>query len=46
MEEVQSAIVHVFGPVKPTEEIHFEQLSSLILNVRRRIEGETPEQRK
>lgn len=46
MDEVKSAIVLVFGPVKPTEEIHFEQLSSLILNVRRRVEGETPEQRK
>lgn len=46
MEEVQSAIGHVFGPVKTTEEIQFEQLSSLIINVRRRVEGETPEQRK
>lgn len=46
MEEVQSAIVHVFGPVNPTKEIQFEQLSSLILDVRRRVEGETPEQRK
>lgn len=46
MEEVQSAVVHVFGPVNPTEEIQFEQLSSLILNVRRRVEGETPEKRK
>lgn len=46
MEEVQSAVVQVFGPVKTTEEIQFEQLSSLIINVRRRVEGETPEQRK
>ena len=46
MEEVQSAIVHVFGPVHLKEKIQFDQLSSLILNVRQRVEGETPEQRK
>lgn len=46
MEEVQSAIVHVFGPINLKEKIQFDQLSSLILNVRKRVEGETPEQRK
>lgn len=46
MEKVQSAVKEVFGPLNPREDIYLERLSSLILDVRRRVEGATPEERK
>lgn len=46
MEKVQSAVKEVFGPLNPREDIYLERLSSLILDVRRKVEGATPEERK
>lgn len=46
MRDVESAVRDVFGPHKPTEEISLERLSSLILDVRRNVEGATPDERK
>lgn len=46
MRDVESAVRDAFGPHKPTEEISLEELSSLILDVRRKVEGATPEERR
>lgn len=46
MADVESAVREVFGPRKPTEEISLETLSGLILDVRRKVEGATPDERK
>ena len=46
MEKVQVAVGDVFGPLDPREDIQLDRLSSLILEVRRKIEGGTPEERK
>ncbi|KAL4870495.1 hypothetical protein BDV12DRAFT_184338 [Aspergillus spectabilis] len=46
LEEVQAAVVDVFGPFNPREDISFERLSELTLQVRRKIEGDSEEDRK
>ncbi len=46
MRDVESAVCDVFGPHKPTEEVSLERLSSLILDVRRKVEGATPDERR
>lgn len=46
MEKVQEAVRDIFGPLNPREDITLERLSSLILDVRRKIEGATTEERK
>lgn len=46
MEEVQTAVVEVFGPLNPREDISFEKMSKLTLQVRKRIEGDTEEDRR
>lgn len=46
MEKVEAAVRDVFGPLNPREDIPLERLSSLILEVRRKIEGATKEERK
>lgn len=46
MEKVEPAVKEVFGPLNPREDVSLERLSSLILDVRRRVEGVTPEERK
>lgn len=46
MGDVESAVRDVFGPLKPTEEVSLERMSSLILDVRRKVEGVTPEERR
>jgi len=46
MENVEPAVKEVFGPLNPREDVSLERLSSLILDVRRRVEGVTPEERK
>ena len=46
MEEVQAAVVEVFGPLNPRDDISFEKLSELTLQVRKKIEGDTEEDRK
>ena len=45
-EKVQAAVIEVFGPLNPRDDIGLERLSSLILDVRRNVEGATPEERK
>lgn len=46
MEKVETAVKEVFGPLNPREDISPEQLSSLIVDVRKKVEGATPEDRK
>ncbi|KAL2787314.1 Peroxin-3-domain-containing protein [Aspergillus keveii] len=46
MEEVQAAVVEVFGSLNPRDDISFEKLSELTLQVRKKIEGDTEEDRK
>lgn len=45
MGSVEAAVREVFGVHKPTEDISLEKMSSLILDVRRKVEGATPEER-
>ena len=46
LENVEHAVQDVFGPRKPNEDVSFEKMSGLILDVRRKVEGATPEERK
>ncbi|KAL4980228.1 Peroxin-3 [Aspergillus desertorum] len=46
MEEVQAAVVEVFGPLNPRDDISFDELSELTLQVRKKIEGATEEDRR
>ncbi|KAH7051218.1 Peroxin-3 [Macrophomina phaseolina] len=46
MEKVLSAVMDVFGPLNPREEITLEKLSELTLEVRKKIEGATEEERR
>ncbi|KAL9640163.1 MAG: hypothetical protein Q9164_000431 [Protoblastenia rupestris] len=45
MTKVEEAVKEVFGPLKPTEDVALEKMSALILDVRRRVEGSTAEER-
>ena len=44
--KIEGAVQEVFGPLNPREEIHLDRLSALILDVRRKVEGSTPEERR
>ena len=44
--KIEGAVKEVFGPLNPREEIQLDRLSSLVLNVRRKVEGSTPEERR
>lgn len=46
MEEVQTAVEEVFGSLNPRDDISFEKLSELTLQVRKKVEGNTEEDRK
>lgn len=46
MQKVLSAVMDVFGPLNPREEITLEKLSELTLEVRKKIEGATEEERR
>lgn len=46
MVNVENAIKEVFGSVNPREDIPLERFSSLVLDVRKAVEGATPEERK
>ncbi|KAF1915625.1 Peroxin-3 [Ampelomyces quisqualis] len=46
IEKVQAAVKDVFGLLNPREEITLEKLSELTLQVRKRVEGATEEQRR
>ncbi|KAL8655256.1 MAG: hypothetical protein Q9210_001004 [Variospora velana] len=45
-ERVEAAVKTVFGPLNPREDIPLEKLSALILDIRRKVEGATPEERR
>lgn len=46
MGKVETAVKEVFGPLNPREDVSLERMSSLILDMRRKVEGATPEERK
>ncbi|KAF7507193.1 hypothetical protein GJ744_010875 [Endocarpon pusillum] len=46
LSEVQAAVTEVFGTISPTEAISPTRLSELTLQVRQKIEGSTPAQRR
>ena len=45
MREVEAAVMEVFGPINPREDVSVERTSTLILEVRRRVEGRTVQER-
>lgn len=46
MEKVDAAVKEVFGPLNPREDISLERLSHLVVEVRKKIEGSTEEERR
>ena len=46
MEKVEVAVKEVFGPLNPREDVSLERLSSLIVEVRKKVEGTTEEERR
>lgn len=46
MVNVEDAVKEVFGSVNPREDIRLGRISSLVLDVRKTVEGATPEERK
>ena len=46
LRRVEVAVTEIFGPLNPREDISLERMSSLILDVRRKVEGATPEERR
>jgi peroxin-3 len=46
MQKVTDAVKEVFGSLNPREEITLAHLSTLTLEVRKRVEGATEEQRR
>jgi peroxin-3 len=46
MHKVQIAVRDVFGTLNPREEITLEKLSELTLEVRKKVEGATEEERR
>ena len=46
MMNVEAVVKEAFGSVNPREDIPLERISSLMLDVRKAVEGATPEERK
>lgn len=46
MEEVQTAVSETFGPLNPREDISLSRLSELTVEVRKKVEGSTEEDRR
>ena len=44
--EVEAAVKEVFGPLDPREDISLDKISELTLRVRKKVEGETPRERR
>jgi len=44
--DVEGAVKDIFGQSKPTEEVSLEKLSASVLDVREKVEGSTPDERK
>lgn len=46
LQKVEAAVKDCLGPLKPTESITFERVSELIIDIRKKVEGATDEERK
>lgn len=46
MDEVQAAVSEAFDPLNPREDISLSKLSELTVQIRKRVEGSTEEQRR
>jgi peroxin-3 len=46
MSKVEAAVKEVFGPFNPRDDIPMSTLAELVLNVRKKVEGATEEERK
>lgn len=46
MKKVETAVTEAFGPLNPREDITLEKLSELTLEVRKKVEGTTEEERR
>ena len=46
MEKVEAAVKEAFGPLNPREDVSFERLAGLVVQVRKTIEGATEEERR
>ncbi|KAL2013575.1 hypothetical protein VTN00DRAFT_1100 [Thermoascus crustaceus] len=46
MEKVRTAVIEVFGPLNPRDDITLAKLSDLTLQVRKKVEGATEEERR
>lgn len=46
MKKVEAAVTEVFGPLNPREDISLERISHLIVEVRKKVEGATEEERR
>ncbi|KAE8146013.1 putative MFS transporter [Aspergillus avenaceus] len=46
MGEVQTAVTEVFGPLNPREDVSLARLSELFLEIRKKVEGNTEEERR
>ena len=46
MGRVRNAVEEVFGSLNPREDVSLDKLTDLILDVRKRVEGATEEERK
>ncbi|KAL8878550.1 MAG: hypothetical protein Q9198_003661 [Flavoplaca austrocitrina] len=46
LQKVEVAVKAVFGPLNPREDLPLEKFSALVLEVRRKVEGATAEQRR
>jgi peroxin-3 len=46
MEKVSTAVQEVFGPISVREDVTLEKLSALVVEVRKRVEGQTQEDRR
>jgi peroxin-3 len=46
MDMVNKAVKEVFGPINPREDLTLERLSELIVDVRKKVEGATVEERR
>ena len=46
MARVQPAVEEVFGPLNPREDITLSKLSELTLEIRKKVEGSTEDERR
>lgn len=46
MEKVRTAVIEVFGSVNPRDDITLSRFAELILEVRKKVEGATDEERR